>query len=112
MKARTSIALYDAILTYCPDMSERFVVAAAHQVFMTDMNVWNYHGRWMNYPIDTDLCYRWSWKPTDEELADLHNPEYRPMDPARQQQLLDTLNRTKDTFFAARPYILPRLNAI
>lgn len=111
MQARTIVALYDAIVTLCP-LEERHVVSAAHQLFMCDINVWKYHGRWMNYPVDTDFCYRWSWKPTKEEGKDLEDPAFFPMDENRQRFLLDTLRLKKETFFAAQPAILPRLNAI
>lgn len=110
MKARTAIALYDAILTYCPDASERFVVAEAHQLFMCDINVWHYHGRWMNYPIDTDLCFRWSWKPKDDERKMLHSKEWMPMDPAKEKLLLDALSKVREDFFSFQPDILPVLN--
>lgn len=111
MLARTSVALYDAILTHRPD-EERFVVAAAHQVFMCDINVWEYHGRWMNYPIDTDQCYRWSWKPTAVEKEQLEDPTYMAMDGERQKKLLAKLEAIKQAFFTARPDIIPRLNVI
>ena len=111
MKARTSVALYDAILTLCPE-EERFVVTEAHQVFMCDMNVWAYHGRFMNYPIDTDLCYRWSWKPTKVEKDNLYNPAYAAMDENKQKNLLAKLADIKQAYFTARPDILPRLNVI
>ena len=111
MKARTSVALYDALLTYCP-LEERFVVEHAHQLFMCDINVWKYHGRYMNYPIDTDLLYRWSWKPTDDEKKDLHNPSFYPMDEKRQAYLIDELETVKKTFFTIQPDVLKRLNVI
>ena len=105
------MALYDALLTYCP-LEERFVVEHAHQLFMCDINVWKYHGRYMNYPIDTDLLYRWSWKPTDDEKKDLHNPSFYPMDEKRQAYLIDELETVKKTFFTIQPDVLKRLNVI
>lgn len=111
MKARTAVALYDALLTYCP-LEERFVVAAAHQVFMCDINVWKYHGRYMNYPIDTDLVYRWSWKPTADEKRDLESREFFSMETEKERYLIDALEKVKNTFFTLQPGILPRLNVI
>lgn len=69
MQARPLIILYDSVVTLCP-LEERFKVAEYHQKYMTDANTWEYHGRTMNYPIDTDLVYRWSSKPDkhDKEL--------------------------------------------
>lgn len=69
MQARPLIILYDSVVTLCP-LEERFKVAEYHQKYMTDANTWEYHGRTMSYPIDTDLVYRWSSKPDkhDKEL--------------------------------------------
>lgn len=111
MRARTAISLYDAILTYCP-LEERFVVEKAHQVFMCDINVWQYHGRYMNYPVDTDLVYRWSWKPTPDEKEKLEDRTYYKMDEEKEAYLIDALAKVKNTFFALQPRILPRLNVI
>lgn len=66
MQARPLIILYDSVVTLCP-LSERFKVAQMHQLYMTDKNTWEYHGRSMNYPIDTDFVFRWSSKPTKVE---------------------------------------------
>lgn len=111
MKARTSVALYDALLTYCP-LEERFIVSAAHQLFMCDINLWKYHGRFMNYPIDTDLLYRWSWKPNENEKKALHDPEFHAMDSFRSAQLLEELEAIKEKFFTIQPWIKSRLNVI
>ncbi len=111
MKARVMVALYDAVSTLCP-LEERFVVAAAHQLFMCDINVWEYHGRYMNYPIDTDILYRWSWKPTDKEKKILHDRGYRNMPEAKERELMDKLAFIRDTFFQAQPQIKERLNVI
>jgi DNA polymerase len=71
MQARVGIVLYDSVVTFCP-MEERFKVAELHQRFMVDENTWTYHGREMFYPIDTDLVFAWSWKPTKEEKEKLN----------------------------------------
>lgn len=111
MKARTNIGLYDAILTFCP-LEERHVVAAAHQVFFTDVNCWRYHGRWFNYPIDTDYVYRWSWKTTEEEKKQLTDPAWEAMEEGRFNNLIASLNETKEAFHALQPWIKPRLNVV
>ena len=42
---------------------------------MTDRNRWTYHGREMNYPIETKFVFRWSAKPTPEEKKQLALPK-------------------------------------
>jgi len=111
MQARVMVALYDAVSTLCP-LEERFVVAEAHQLFMCDMNVWEYHGRFMNYPIDTDLLYRWSWKPTEIEKKFLKDRTWKVIDSEREKELIDKLNMTRDIFFQMRPAVKNRLNVI
>lgn len=76
MQARPMIILYDSVVTLCP-LEERFKVAQLHQLFMTDENTWEYHGRTMNYPIDTDFVYRWSSKPTKDEKKLLEDKTYK-----------------------------------
>lgn len=76
MVARPLIILYDALVTLCP-LHERFRVAEMHQMFMTDANTWVYHNRKMNYPIDTDFCYRWSTPPTEEEARQLNDKTWK-----------------------------------
>jgi DNA polymerase I-like protein with 3'-5' exonuclease and polymerase domains len=76
MKARPLIILYDSVVTLCP-LEERFKVAQMHQLFMTDENTWEYHGRKMNYPIDQLFCYRWSAKPSKDETKLLEDPKWR-----------------------------------
>jgi len=75
MKARIVTILYDSVVTLCP-LEERFEVAKLHQKYMCDLNTWEYHGRTMNYPIDTDFVYRWSESPTDEESEQLNSPNF------------------------------------
>ncbi len=111
MQARVMVALYDAVSTLCP-LEERFVVAEAHQLFMCDINVWEYHGRYMNYPIDTDLLYRWSWKPSEREKQFLKDRRWRVMDFDREQELMGKLSVIREAFFLARPQVKERLNVI
>lgn len=68
LKARPMVVLYDSVVTLCP-VEERDIVAALHQRYMCDLNQWQYHGRILTYPIDTDYNKRWSSKPTAEEEA-------------------------------------------
>lgn len=76
MQARPLIILYDSVVTLCP-IEERFKVAQMHQLFMTDENTWEYHGRKMSYPIDTDYVYRWSAKPDKEDKKLLEDKTYK-----------------------------------
>ena len=75
LKARPLIILYDSVVTLCP-LHERFKVEQLHQLFMTTQNTWDYHGRTMNYPIDTDFVYRWSTKPTKDEKKLLNDKNW------------------------------------
>lgn len=76
LQAKPLIILYDSVVTLCP-LEERFKVAQLHQLFMTDENTWEYHGRTMNYPIDQLFCYRWSAKPSKDETKLLEDPKWR-----------------------------------
>jgi hypothetical protein len=76
MQAKPLIILYDSVVTLCP-LEERFKVAQLHQLFMTDENTWEYHGRKMNYPIDQLFCYRWSAKPTKNDKKLLEDKTYK-----------------------------------
>jgi hypothetical protein len=76
MQARPLIILYDSVVTLCP-LEERFKVAQLHQLFMTDENTWEYHGRKMGYPIDTDFVYRWSAKPDKNDKKLLEDKTYK-----------------------------------
>lgn len=71
MKARPLVVLYDSVVTLCP-LEERELVAKLHTQFMTTDNNWTYHGTVMNYPIDTEILFRWSTKLTPEEKAILN----------------------------------------
>ena len=76
MRARPLIILYDSVVTLCP-LEERFEVATLHQKYMTDENTWEYHGRTMNYPIDTDYVYRWSSKPSEKDKEQLEDKTWK-----------------------------------
>jgi hypothetical protein len=76
MQARPLIILYDSVVTLCP-LEERFNVAQLHQLFMTDENKWDYHGRTLVYPIDTDFVYRWSAKPDKNDKKLLEDKNYK-----------------------------------
>jgi hypothetical protein len=112
MKSRCNMGLYDSCVTWCPDMAERWVVDAAHTLFMDRINIWCYHGRYMSYPIDTDLVYRWSWKPTKAQKVELHDKTFHPMDPEREKYLLAELAKIEKNFFDSQPWILQRLNVV
>jgi hypothetical protein len=111
MKARCNMGLYDSCVTLCP-LEERWVVDAAHTLFMDRINVWCYHRRYMSYPIDTDFVYRWSWKPTKAQKAELYDKSFHPMEPEREKDLLAKLANIEKNFFDAQPWILQRLNVV
>lgn len=69
------IVLYDAVVTLCP-VEERFIWELAHQLFMEHSVGWKYHGRILNYPIDTEMAYSWSHKLTSEEKAQLDDTDW------------------------------------
>lgn len=111
MKARVIFGLYDSAGTLCP-LEERFVCVRAHTLFMDTINVWNYHDRWMSYPIETDLVYRWSWAPTAAEKIFLEDTAQCPMEPAREKMLMDKLDLIEHQFFEYQPHIKKRLNCV
>lgn len=76
LEARPMIILYDSVVTLCP-LEERFRVSELHQEYMTEKNVWTYHGIEMNYPIDNEFVLRWSTKPNAEDKALLGDRSYR-----------------------------------
>ena len=69
--------LYDSVVTMCPD-HERLIWAKAHKLFMFLKNGWDTPTRILRYPIDTEFNIAWSWKPTKEQAAKLHDPAYEP----------------------------------
>jgi len=66
LRAYVMVILYDSVVTLCPP-EERDIVARLHQLYMCDRNQWSFHGRVMNYPIDTGFVSRWSVKNQDKE---------------------------------------------
>lgn len=64
--------LYDSVCTLS-DAKERFVWAKAHAVCMYLANGWEYHGRVLRYPIETDLNSGWSLSP-EKDPRYKHNP--------------------------------------
>ena len=109
MQARACIGLYDSVLTHCPE-EERFVCAEAHEVFMHRVNFWRYGPRYMNYPIDTEHVYRWSYKPSKAQKAHLENKQANVMDPERSARLIGDLHALENRIFGAQPWVLERLN--
>lgn len=109
LKARAVIGLYDSVLTYCPE-EERHVCAEAHEVFMHRINFWKYGRRYMNYPIDTDLVYRWSYKPSDEQKKALEDPSWRSLDEEISRGILGRLHDRERKIFEAQPWVLENLN--
>lgn len=67
--------LYDAVTTLCP-LHEREIWKAAHELYMHRLNSWNYDGRILRYPIDTDLNTAWSEKASGDAKINLNNPEF------------------------------------
>ena len=111
MQARCNMGLYDSCVTLCP-LEERWVVDAAHTLFMDRINIWCYHRRYMSYPIDTDFVYRWSWKPSKAQKKELHDKAFHQMEPEREKFLLEELSQIEKNFFACQPWILQRLNVV
>ena len=108
---RSLIGLYDAALTRC-EWEYRFIFKDVHKLFMQDVNCWSHHGRWMNFPIDTDLVMRWSFKPTKEQKLLLEDPEYRPLNKARDQQIRGEMERIHHNFLACHPGMIDNLNKV
>lgn len=69
LRAKLMIILYDSVVTLCPP-EEREIVKRLHELYMCERNNWRYHGREMNYPIDTDFVARWSTDPKKEDPAE------------------------------------------
>jgi hypothetical protein len=67
LSARVMICLYDALVSICK-LEERHIVARLHEMYMCELNEWEYHDRKLTYPIDTEYVFRWSaTKLTKEE---------------------------------------------
>lgn len=75
MEARVIAILYDSVVTLCP-LRERHAVAVLYDLFMYRINTWHYHGRELNYPIDTEFNWAWSERPSKEDQKKLDDPAY------------------------------------
>ena len=109
MKSRPMVCLYDSVVSNGP-LEERFICSELHQMFMTDLNVWNYHDRWMNYPIDTEFNYRWSWKPSGAQRKQLADRNFHPMDPVREAELHRAMTKIRTERILSNPEAYVRLN--
>ena len=79
LQGRPAAVLYDAMVIMCPE-EERFLWLEAQKLFMFLTNGWEYHGRVLRYPIDTDMSKAWSDKPTKEYAAKLADRSYSTPD--------------------------------
>lgn len=75
MKARVCMLLYDSVVSLCP-VEERHAVSLLHDLFMFRINQWKYHDRILNYPIDTELNWRWSERPSKKDQKKLDGFEW------------------------------------
>ena len=74
------ITLYDSIVTDCP-LEERFVVRRLHDIYMSEVNTWDYDGRTLRYGVDNEFNYCWSTAPDKEQRKQLHDPAWNPTPP-------------------------------
>jgi hypothetical protein len=79
LMGRPIILLYDSLVTLCP-VEERHIWKLAHQLFMCSRNGWEYHGRVLRYPVDTEYNTAWSWKPSKEWKARLYDDSWAPVE--------------------------------
>jgi hypothetical protein len=97
--------LYDSVVTMCP-YCERVLWAKAHELCMYRANGWEYHGRVLNYSIDTEINAGWSlpYKKTQDQRH-LHvllgRDDYLPT-PEHLRGVEAWLNQAND-FFKANP---------
>lgn len=88
--------LYDSVCTLSPS-EERFIWDKTHTICMYLANGWEYNGRVLRYPIDTDLNSGWSLGPDKDprykgrekifsDQSNSRNPALKPM-----EDWLDTL---------------------
>lgn len=78
--------LYDSVCTLS-EAKERFVWAKAHAVCMHLANGWEYHGRVLRYPIETDLNSGWSLSP-EKDPRYKHSPRvFKDPDPVTDEKL-------------------------
>jgi uracil-DNA glycosylase family 4 len=72
---RPMVLLYDAVVTLCP-IAEVNIWQKAHELFMFRKVVWDYDGRYLNYPIETEINRSWSsGKLDDEALKEITTPK-------------------------------------
>lgn len=79
LQGRLTFVLYDSCGTFCP-LEEKHIWSKAHELFMYLDNTWDYHGRCMAYPIDTEINPAWSSRPNKAQalvLEALPTPEAR-----------------------------------
>jgi uracil-DNA glycosylase family 4 len=62
LQGRPITVLYDSVVTMCP-LNERMLWSKLHTICMYLGNGWEYHGRILRYPIDTDFNVGWSMEP-------------------------------------------------
>ena len=77
MQSEVMVTLYDSILTLGP-LNERFAVNRLHDLYICELNAWNYDGRILRFGIDTDFNYAWSTKPNKAQKAQLADPSWHP----------------------------------
>lgn len=77
MKSQVMVTLYDSVVTLAP-IEERFVVKRLHDIYLSEVNSWNFDGRILRYGVDTDFNYSWSTKPSKKEKAQLADPSWNP----------------------------------
>lgn len=77
MKSEVMVTLYDSILTLGP-LNERFAVNRLHDLYICELNTWDYDGRILRFGIDTDFNYAWSSKPDKAKKAQLADPTWHP----------------------------------
>lgn len=73
---RTRLCLYDSAGSIGP-LRERFLTKRMHEWFMHENNSWQYHGRTLRYPIETDFNVGWSDRPSAEIQKLWDDPEFQ-----------------------------------
>lgn len=71
------ITLYDSIVSSGP-IEERFAARRVHDIYMSEVNTWDYDGRTLRYGVDNEFNYCWSTKPTKKQKEELDDPEWNP----------------------------------
>lgn len=74
LRGFTVSVLYDSVVTCCPE-EEKHIWKKAHKLFMFVDNTWEYHGRLLAYPIDTEYNAAWSDSKPEPKVAEwLYSP--------------------------------------